>query len=76
MSIEAITDAIHEHMYNQLIESPETEDEKKIRHVDKRKLKNKEPTERTQKQDERTVTNGVHPTGPNNMNVPHEEMNK
>ena len=47
MSIEAITDAIHEYMYEKLNESPETEEEKKIRHVDKRKLaKNKEQTER------------------------------
>ena len=36
MSIEAITDAIHEYMYEKLKESPETEEEKKIRHVDKR----------------------------------------
>ena len=47
MSIEAITDAIHEYMYEKLNESPETEKEKKIRHVDKRKLtKKKEQTER------------------------------
>ena len=47
MSIEAITDAIHEYMYEKLNESPETEEEKKIRHVDKRKLtRNKEQTER------------------------------
>ena len=46
MSIEAITDAIHEYMYEKLIDSPETEEEKKIRHVDKRKItKNKEQTE-------------------------------
>ena len=37
MSVEAITDAIHEYMYEKLNESPETEDEKKIRYVDKRK---------------------------------------
>ena len=47
MSIEAITDAIHENMYEKLNESPETEEEKKIRHVDKRKVtKNEEQTER------------------------------
>ena len=47
MSIEAITDAIHEYMYEKPNESPETEEENKIRHVDKRKLmKNKEQTER------------------------------
>ena len=37
MSIEAITDAIHEYMYKKLNESPETEEEK-IRYVDKKKL--------------------------------------
>ena len=47
MSMEANRDAIHEYMYEKLNESPETEEEKKIRHVDKRKLtKNKEQTER------------------------------
>ena len=46
MSIEAITDAIHEYMYEKLNESPETEEEKKIRHVDKRKLAKKKQTER------------------------------
>ena len=47
MSIEAITDAIHEYMYEKLNKSPETEEKKKIRHVDKKKLtRNKEQTER------------------------------
>ena len=47
MSIEAITDAIHEYMYEKLNESPGREEEKKIRYVDKRKLtKNKEQTAR------------------------------
>ena len=36
MSIEAIKDAIHEYMYEKLNESPETEEEKKVRHVDKK----------------------------------------
>ena len=42
MSIDAITDAIHDYMYEKLNESPETEEEKKMRHVDKRKMKNNE----------------------------------
>ena len=37
MSLEAITDAIHEYMYEKLNDSPETEEEKKIRYVNKRK---------------------------------------
>ena len=47
MSIEAFPDAIQEYMFEKLNESPETEEEKKIRHVHKRKLtKSKEQTER------------------------------
>ena len=38
MSVEAITDVIHEYMYEKLNDSPET-DEKKINHVEKRKFK-------------------------------------
>ena len=39
MSVEAITDAIHEYMYEKLNDSPETEKEKKIRYLNKRKTK-------------------------------------
>ena len=39
MSIEAITDAIHDYMYEILNESPETEEEKKTRHVEKKEIK-------------------------------------
>ena len=39
MSVEAIADAIHEYMYEKLNDSPETEEEKKIRYVNKRKTK-------------------------------------
>ena len=39
MSVEAITDAIHKYMYEKLNDSPETEEEKKIRYVNKRKTK-------------------------------------
>ena len=39
MSVEAITDAIHGYMYQKLNDSPETEEEKKIRYVNKRKTK-------------------------------------
>ena len=47
MSVEAITEAVHEYMYETLNESPETEEENKIRYVARRKLKNiQEPTER------------------------------
>ena len=76
MSIEAITDAIHEYMYEKLNESTETEEVKKIRHLDKRKLtKKKNEPNGTRRRDDWTATNAVHPTGPNSMNVPPEERN-
>ena len=37
MSIEAIIEALHEYMYEKLNDSPETEEEKKIRYLNKRK---------------------------------------
>ena len=47
MSKEAITDAIREYMYKKFNEPPESEEKKKIRQVDKRKLNNnKEQAER------------------------------
>ena len=46
MSVEEITEALHEHMYEKLNDSPETRDEKKIRYLNKRKVKStKEPTD-------------------------------
>ena len=39
MSVEAITEALQEHMYEKLNDSPETEEEKKIRYLNKRKAK-------------------------------------
>ena len=39
MSVEATTDAIHEYKYEKLNDSPETEEEKKIRYVNKQKTK-------------------------------------
>ena len=44
MSIEAITQALHEYMYENLNDSPETEEEKQSRYLNKRKTKStKEP---------------------------------
>ena len=42
MSIEAKTEALHEYMYEKLNDLPETEEEKKIRHLNKRKTKGTE----------------------------------
>ena len=39
MSVEAITDAIHEYMYEKLNDSPETEEEKKILYLNRRKTR-------------------------------------
>ena len=46
MSVEAITDAIHEYMFEKLNDSPETEEEKEIRYVNKTKNRNHERTTR------------------------------
>ena len=40
MSLEAITAALHEYMYEKVNDSPETEEEKKIRYLNERKTKN------------------------------------
>ena len=43
MSVETITDILHELMYEEWNDSPETEEEKKIRYLNKRKTRiNKE----------------------------------
>ena len=76
MSVEAITDAIHEYMYEKLNDSPETDEEKKIRHVEKRKFKpTKEQTEKTQNSEEWTATDAEPPIGLNNTNVRREKKN-
>ena len=50
MSVEAITEALHEHMYEKLNDSPKTEEEKKIRYLNKRKAKShKEQTDKPTK---------------------------
>ena len=58
MSVESITDAIHECLYKNLNESPETEGEK-VRHVEKKKPKlAKEQTDRLLKK--KKVEIGLH----------------
>ena len=37
MSVEAITDTIHEYMYEKMNESRDTEEETKIKHVDRKR---------------------------------------
>ena len=45
MSVEAITDTIHEYMYEKMNESRDTEEETKIKHVEKKEAtKNRNET--------------------------------
>ena len=46
MSVGAFTEALHEYMNEKLNDSPETEDEKKIRYLNKRKTKTREPMDK------------------------------
>ena len=77
MSVEAITDAIHEYLYEKLNDSPETEGENKIRYVkknEKRKLQRNNQKDR-QTSRKLTATVAEHRTGHVNTNVPLEERN-
>ena len=76
MSVEAITEALQEYMYKKLQDSPETEDEKKIRYLNKSKARStKEATNKPTKFKRWTVTDAEHRTGPDNMNARQEERN-
>ena len=44
ISVETITDTLHEYMYEKLNDSPETEEEKKICHLNKRKTRTNKET--------------------------------
>ena len=72
MSVEAITEAFHEHMYEKLNDSPGTEDEKKIRYLRKRKVKQPK-NQRINRQNSKA--DAEHRTGPDNMNARPEERN-
>ena len=79
MPVEAIKKAIHEYMYENLNESPETEKEKKIRHVEKIKFKYTKVTNRRYPKARRLDGNRTdveHPAGPNNMTVLTTKRNK
>ena len=70
MSVEAITEAIHEYMYEKLNESPETDEDKNIRRLEERKLKyGKEHTERNPKTAKRLDCNSC---GAPNWSKQHE----
>ena len=76
MSVEAITEALHEHLYEKLNASPETEEGKKIRYLNKRKakaIKNKRTNRPNSRK--RIVTDARLRTGRDSMNVRPEERN-
>ena len=73
MLVEAITDAILEYTYDKLNDSPETE-EKKIRYLNKRKIKPTKEPEKTDKIQKKSIaTVAEHQTGQDNMNAQPEE---
>ena len=76
-SVEAITDALHEHMYEKLNDSPETEQEKKIRYLNKRKAKSFKKNKQINRPNSRkwTAINVELQTGRDSTNVRPEERN-
>ena len=76
MSVKAITEALHEHMYEKLNDSSETEEEKKNRYLNKRKqkaIKNKWINRPNSKK--WTVTDAEPRTGRDNTNIRPEGRN-
>ena len=74
--VEAITEALHQYMYEKINDSPDTEDEKKIGYLNKRTAKStKEPTDKPTNSKRWIVTDAEHRTAPNSMNVRQEERN-
>ena len=70
MSVEALTEALHEYMYEKLNNSPETEDQKKIRYLNKRKTKStKQTMDKPAKPRNWTVIDAEHRTGLDSTNV-------
>ena len=49
MSVEAITDTIHEYMYEKMNESKDSEEETKIKHVDRKRTYQRPEKERQNK---------------------------
>ena len=76
MSVEAITDILHEYMYEKLNDSPETEEEKKIRYENKRKThQNKETGDKPAKFKKAECNRCGAPNWSNNTNAQPEERN-
>ena len=75
MSIDAITEALHEYMYEKLNDSPETEEEKKIRYLNKRKTQSTKDLSEKPTKLKKTVIDAEHQIGPDNTNVRPGEKN-
>ena len=76
MSIEAISKALHEYMYENLTDSPETEEEKKIRYLNKRKTKStNELSEKPTKFKKLDCNRCGAPNGPDSTNARLGERN-
>ena len=76
VSMEAITEALHKYMYERLNNSLETEDEKKIRYLNKRKTRStKEPLDKPAKFKYYTTIDAEHLTGLDSTNARLEERN-
>ena len=69
MTVEAITDILHEYMYEKLNDSPETEEEKKIRYVNKRKT---HPNKETRDKPAKFKKADCNRCGAPNWSRPHE----
>ena len=76
MSVEAITDILHEYMYEKLKDSPETEEAKKIRYVNKKQHTQVKKRKTNQQNSQKLiVTDAELQTGHNNTNDQPEERN-
>ena len=76
MSVEAITESLHENMNQKPNDSPETEDEKKNRYLNKTKPRiTKESTDKLSKFEKKTVTDAEYQIGHNRRNARLGERN-
>ena len=75
MSVEAISDTIHENMYEKMNASPDSEEETKVKHVDRKKtIRN--PKKKNQTNSERSiVSDAAHRPGTNNMIARQKQRN-
>ena len=69
MSVEAITDTIHEYMYEKMNESKDSEEERKIKHVDRKRTYQKPEKKHKTNSEKKTVSDAGHQTGTNHMIV-------